>query len=133
MATAMIDLCHMTLPPENHSVARNIRFLSRRCAELFCGQTTCHPRWPHWDGPREYKNADLNSSGRFLQPPLESSWDDSESDSSRSGGIGRRARLRAWFLETRVQVQVLSPAPSIKRACGDESQVLFCCARICAN
>jgi hypothetical protein len=29
---------------------------------------------------------------------------------SRSGGIGRRARLRAWFPLVGVQVQVLSPA-----------------------
>src|SRR6185437_11718119 len=33
-----------------------------------------------------------------------------EYHSRRSGGIGRRARLRAWLLETAVQVQVLSPA-----------------------
>src|SRR5438045_1793860 len=37
----------------------------------------------------------------------------------RSGGIGRRARLRAWLPLLAVQVQVLSPAPCDRRVYVD--------------
>src|SRR5437588_13127382 len=40
---------------------------------------------------------------------------------SRSGGIGRRARLRAWFPLVGVQVQVLSPAVTQERVYVDEA------------
>src|SRR5579885_2021868 len=45
--------------------------------------------------------------------------------SRRSGGIGRRARLRAWWGLYPVQVQVLSPAPEAVRVCVKRARTLF--------